>query len=382
MYRSPWVDDELQMMRDQIGKLVRKEFAPRADGWTEAGKVDRATWQEAGRAGLLCASVPECYGGGGGNDLHEIAVIEELYGNDVGDFAAGVMVSSLIVAHYILRYGTEEQRMRWLPRLATGELIGAIAMTEPHAGSDLQGIRTRAVRVDGGFRLSGQKTFITNGQNAELILVVAKCEIDGGKDAVSLFAVETEDAEGFERGRNLDKIGQHGQDTSELFFDAVLVPQANLLGGTPGHGLAQLMQQLPWERLAVAVASVVNAERALALTIDYTKQRQAFGKPIFEFQNTQFKLAECKSKVMVGRLFIDQLIEAHAEGRLSNDQAAIAKYWTSEMQGVVIDECLQLYGGYGYMSEYPIARLWKDARASRIYAGTSEIMKLVIARTL
>lgn len=384
MKRSPWMDDELAMLADEAAKFVARELMPHAERWETERVVDRDAWRRAGTAGLLCASIPAEYGGGGGTLAHEAVIAQEVVRAGLwGGFGTGNNVSSGIVAHYILAYGTEAQRHRWLPRMATGELIGAVAMTEPGTGSDLQAVRTTARRTDDGYVINGQKTFISNGQNAGVVVVVAKTDTAAaGAKGISLLVVETEEAEGFRRGRNLHKVGMHAQDTSELFFDDVFVPHDNLLGGEEGRGFYQLMEQLAWERTSVALNCVVEMEEAVRVTTDYVRQRSAFGKPIAEFQNTQFKLAECKTQAVVARVFIDDMMVRLLAGELDAATAAMAKYWTSEALGRVTDECLQLHGGYGYMAEYPIARMWTNARVARIYAGTNEIMKTLIARAL
>jgi acyl-CoA dehydrogenase len=294
----------------------------------------------------------------------------------------GISLHNAIVMPYIWHYGTEEQKARWLPRLASGELVGAIAMTEPGAGSDLQGVKTTAVKSGDHYVLNGSKTFITNGQLANFIIVVAKTDPAEGAKGTSLIVVETDGAEGFERGRNLHKIGMEGNDTSELFFNDVKVPGENIIGGGEGQGFIQLMQQLPQERLNIAVGGLAAAERGLRETIAYVKERKAFGKRVIDFQNTQFKLAEVKTKLTVAKVFVDHCMGRHLKGDLDAVTASMAKYWVTDIQGEVIDEMLQLHGGYGYMNEYPIAQLYKDARVQRIYGGTNEIMKLLIARTL
>ena len=311
---------------------------------------------------------------------HESAIIEAIAHVGVDGF--GIGLHNAIVAPYILRYGSEEQKKKWLPRMATGELIGAIAMTEPGAGSDLQGIKTRAEKDGNRYRINGSKTFITNGQLANLVLLVAKTDPEKGAKGTSLMMVETDGAEGFERGRNLDKIGLKANDTSELFFNDVSVPASALLGSEEGQGFVQLMQQLPQERLMIGTTAIAMAERALALTIEYVKERKAFGQKIIDFQNTQFRLAELKTEATIGRVFYNDCVARHLDGGLDPATASMAKYWLSELQGKVVDECLQLFGGYGYMNEYPIARMYRDARVQRIYGGTNEIMKLLIARSL
>ncbi len=382
-YSSPWIDEELSILQDHVERFLQRELVPDRERWEDQGFVDRAAWLKAGEAGLLCASVPEAYGGGGGNRGHEAVIIQEMgRAGLAGGFGAGAMVSSCIVAHYILGYGTEAQKARWLPAMATGEIVGAIAMSEPGAGSDLQGVSTSARKVDGGYVINGSKTWITNGQCADLIVTVCKTDPDAGSKGISLLAVEPKSATGFTRGKRLNKLGMHAQDTSELFFDDVFVPNDNLLGGEAGRGFIQLMQQLAWERLQIALTATVAIESAVDLACDYVKQRRLFGKSLLEFQNTQFKLAECKTQAVVARRFVDTLMVDLLAGTLEPETAAMAKLWATETQGRVIDECLQLFGGYGYVTDYPIARLYADARITRIFGGTSEVMKLIISRTL
>ncbi len=353
---------------------------PRYDEFEKNEMVDRASWEKAGAAGLLCASMPEKYGGMGGDYRHEVVLMEQLGRHGADHW--GVSLHNAIVAPYITHYGTEEQKQRWLPKLATGELIGAIAMTEPGAGSDLQGIKTTARRDGNGYVVNGSKTFITNGQLANLIIVVAKTDPSQGAKGTSLVIVETDGAEGFERGRNLHKIGMEGNDTSELFFNDVRIPADNLLGTDEGRGFYQLMEQLPQERLNIAVQGLAVIEAALEQTIAYVKERRAFGKAIIEYQNTQFELAECKTEATIGRVFHDNCIERHLKHELDTTTASMAKYWMTDLQNKIVDRCLQLFGGYGFMDEYPISRMYRDARVQRIYAGTNEIMKVVIARSL
>jgi acyl-CoA dehydrogenase len=378
-YRSPWQDDELESFRGTVRRFVVDELAPREPAWQQAHRVDAASWREVGAMGLLLCDVPDAYGGSGGTFAHDCVVFEELAYAGVMSFGKHV---HNICAHYVLAYGTEDQKRRWLPRLASGELVGAIAMSEPAAGSDLQGIRTRAVRRDEHYVLDGSKTFISNGQVANLICVVAKTDTDAGAKGISLFMVETDGLAGFRRGRTLDKIGQPGQDTSELFFDDCRVPTEGLLGGAEGAGFAQLMDQLPYERTLVALSAVAIIERAVRMTTEYTRERRAFGKALIEMQNTRFKLAEAKTIAHVGRVFIDSCVERYMAGTLDTATASMAKWWLTDMQCQVIDDCLQLFGGYGYMREYPIAQMYADARVQRIYGGTNEIMKEIIARTL
>ena len=375
-----WASDAVAMLYNMARRFMTDEIAPHYETYEKNEIVDRSAWEKAGAAGLLCASMPEEYGGSGGSYAHESAIIEAI--GHVGVDGFGIVLHNAIVAPYIFHYGSEEQKRNWLPRLATGELIGAIAMTEPGAGSDLQGVKTRAERDGNHYRINGSKTFITNGQHANLIVLVTKTDPAKGAKGVSLIVVETDGAAGFERGRNLDKIGLKANDTSELFFNDVRVPTANLLGSEEGQGFVQLMQQLPQERLLIAGQAIAMIERALAVTIDYVKERKAFGRPILDFQNTQFKLAEMKTEATIGRVFYNDCVARHVSGGLDTVTASMAKSWLSDLQCKIVDECLQLFGGYGYMNEYPIARMYRDARVQRIYGGTNEIMKLLIARSL
>ncbi|KFZ79480.1 acyl-CoA dehydrogenase [Amycolatopsis sp. MJM2582] len=377
--KSSWSTTELEDLRDLARTFCQKELAPNQERWAAEKKVDRELWTKAGEVGLLALSIPEEYGGGGGTFAHEAVLYEEQARS--GDSAWGVTVHNGIVAHYILEYANEEQKKAWLPKFASGEMVGAVAMTEPGTGSDLQGIKTRAVRDGDHYVINGAKTFITNGFHADLVVVAVKTDPDAGAQGVSLIAVET-DTPGFSRGRVLDKIGLKGQDTAELNFDDVRVPAANLLGAQEGLGFIQLMQQLPQERLIIAVTAVAGMEAAIDQTIAYTKDRQAFGRPVYNFQNTKFKLAEAATEAAVSRAFLDQCIERHLRKELDVQGAAMAKLWTTERVNKVVDDCLQLFGGYGYMTEYPIARAWADIRISRIFGGTSEIMKEIISRTL
>ena len=378
--RPAWMTEDVVLLEEQARRFLAAEFGPHLEKWHEEHSYPREVWTKAGAAGLLCASMPEEYGGAGGTFAHE-AVIDREY-SLAGFDTFGASLHSGIVAPYILRYGTEEQKRRWLPKLATGEMVGAIAMSEPGTGSDLQGVRTTAKRSGNGYVLNGSKTFITNGQHANLIIVVAKTDPKEGSKGVSLMVVETDDAQGFRRGRKLKKLGMDSADTSELFFEEVSLPAESLLGIEEGQGFYQLMKDLPQERLIVSIHAVSMIERALGLTIDYVKQRQAFGKKIIDFQNTQFVLAECKSEATVAKVFLDHCIERHVKGELDTVTASMAKYWLTDLLGKIVDRCLQLFGGYGYMDEYPISRLYRDARVLRIYAGTNEIMKLLIARSL
>jgi acyl-CoA dehydrogenase len=374
-------EEDIVIFEDSVGKFF-DEHAPetRVAKWRADGCVERAMWGEAAEAGLCLLAIPEAYGGGGGDYRHEVVLAEQIALKGVDGF--GLSLHNAIVAPYIFHYGSEEQRQRWLPRMAKGELVSAIAMTEPGAGSDLQSIRTTAKRTNEGYVINGSKTFITNGQTANLVCVVAKTDPAQGSKGISLLMVETDGAEGFERGRNLDKLGQEAADTSELFFNNVLVPHENVLGGDEGRGFYQLMSQLPQERLNIALTGMATIERALALTIAYVKERKAFGKAVIDFQNTQFVLAECKTEATVARVFVDHCIELHLAGKLDASTASMAKYWITDLENKIVDRCLQLFGGFGYMNEYPIARMYKDSRVQRIYGGTNEIMKLLIARTL
>jgi long-chain-acyl-CoA dehydrogenase len=378
--RPAWMTEDLVLLEDQARRFIDAEFAPHVERWNEEGMYDREVWTKAGAAGLLCPAIPEQYGGAGGSFAHEAVINREL--SLAGFDAFGAPLHSGIVAPYILHYGTEEQRRRWLPKLVSGELVGAIAMSEPGTGSDLQGVRTTAKKSGNGYALNGSKTFITNGQHANLIVVVAKTDPSQGSKGVSLMVVETDNAQGFRRGRKLKKLGLDAADTSELFFDDVKLPPESLLGSEEGQGFVQLMKDLPRERLIVVVHAQAMMERALSLTVPYVKERKAFGKAIMEFQNTQFVLAECKSEATISRVFHDHCIERYLKGELDNVTASMAKYWITDLQGKIIDRCLQLFGGYGYMEEFPISRLYRDARVMRIYAGSNEIMKVIIARSL
>ena len=381
-FESTWMTDEHKMLLESATRFFKEQWGPKDEAWRAQGMMDREAWREAGANGFLCASMPEEYGGAGGDFGHEAALI--LAQAAAGQAGFGGSLHSGIVAPYILHYGTEEQKKRWLPKLATGEYIGAIAMTEPGTGSDLQGVRTLALKSADGetYKINGSKTFITNGQLANLVIVVCKTNKDEGAHGISLFVIETDEAPGFRRGRNLDKIGMEAQDTSELFFDDVVVSKHNLLGEIEGMGFVQLMQELPQERMIVAVAGIAAMELAMKVTLEYTKERKAFGKPIFSFQNTRFKLAECQALLMASRALVDAAMVAHLKGELGVERAALIKYWITDNQCKLIDECLQLFGGYGYMKEYVIARLYADARVQRIYGGTNEIMKELASRFL
>lgn len=378
-YRSPWLDDELDLFRDAAKRFIEQEIVPHDDRWREQHHVDRDLWTKAGEVGLLCTDIPAEYGGVGGDARHEAVVAEEMGRHGISSF--GHVVHS-ILAHYVLNYGSEAQKHDWLPRLASGELVGAIAMTEPGAGSDLQAVKTRAVRDGDHYVLNGSKTFISNGLHAGLVGVVAKTDPAQGARGISIIMVETKDQPGYRVGRVLDKIGQNGWDTAELFFDDCRVPAANLLGPAEGQGFIQLMRDLPYERALLALGGVGAMEYALQLTVEYARQRKAFGQALLEMQNTRFRLADVKTKVQVARVFIDDCIAKLSQGKLDTATASMAKLWITETQCQVIDECLQYFGGYGYMREYPISKLYVDARVQRIYGGASEVMREIVARTL
>lgn len=370
--------EDHSIFRDQVRRFMEEEVAPHHEQWEKDGVVPKALWEKAGANGMLCCDMPEEYGGPGADFLAGAIVVEELM--RVGATGPGFSLHSDIVAPYILHYGSEEQKKKWLPKMATGECVTAIAMTEPGTGSDLQGVRTKAEFKGNHYVLNGQKTFITNGQNADLAIIVAKTDPAQGAKGTSLFLVEA-DREGFSKGRNLEKIGLKAQDTSELFFENVELPPEALLG-EENQGFAYLMQELPRERLTVGIMALSASQAALGWTIDYVRERKAFGKSVMDFQNTRFKLAELKAEIEVGQVFLDKCLALQNENQLDVETAAICKLWTTELQCKVMDECLQLHGGYGYMWEYPIARAWADSRVQKIYAGTNEIMKELISRTL
>jgi acyl-CoA dehydrogenase len=376
-----WMTPDLAIFRDAVRRFLAKEAAPNDERWGKQHSVDREFYRKAGGMGMLCPSIPEQYGGGGGTFAHEAIIAEELAYIGCGAFAQGV--HGTICAHYLNAYGNEEQKRRWLPKLCSGEWIAAIAMTEPGAGTDLRAVKTSAIRSGDRdhYALNGSKTFISNGQLADLIIVVAKTDPNAGGKGISLLVVETDAAPGFTRGRTLEKLGLHGQDTAELFFQDVPVPAANRLG-EEGGGFAQLMSQLPQERLSIAVTAQAQMERAVAMTVGYAKQRKVFGAPLMDMQNTRFKLAECQTVARVTRAFVDECVTRHIEGQLTPAEASMAKYWTTDQLSRVVDECLQLHGGYGYMMEYPIARMYADTRVQRIFGGANEVMKELVARSL
>lgn len=368
---------------DSFRRFIEKEVVPFHAGWEEQGYVAREVWNQAGANGFLCMSLPEAYGGAGADKLYSVAQMEELA--RAGTTGIGFGLHSEIVAPYILHYGTEAQKQKYLPQMASGAMVGAIAMSEPAAGSDLQGIKTTATkRADGShYVLNGSKTFITNGWHADLVIVVAKTDPAAGAKGISLFLVERS-MPGFEKGQRLKKIGMKAQDTSELFFNDVQVPADNLLGGPAmeGRGFICLMEQLPWERLQIAITAVAAAQAAIDWTVDYVKERKVFGQSVASFQNTRHTLAELQTQVQVARVFVDKCCELITRDQLDTQTASMAKYWTTDLQCKVMDECVQLFGGYGYMWEYPITRAYADARVQRIYGGTNEIMKEVIARAM
>ena len=371
-----------ESFRDSFRRFLEREVAPHHDAWEEQGCVDREVWRKAGANGFLCMTLPEEYGGSGADKLYSVIEMEELARGNFSGIGFGL--HSEIVAPYILHYGTPGQKSKYLPQLASGEKVGAIAMSEPAAGSDLQGVKTTALKQpDGSYVINGSKTFITNGWHADLVIVVAKTDPQAGAKGTSLFLVER-GTKGFDKGKRLKKLGLKAQDTSELFFDDVRVPADSLLGGAAfeNRGFICLMEQLPWERLQIAVTAIASAQAAIDWTVAYTKERKVFGQAVASFQNTRYKLAELQTEVQVGRVFVDKCLELVAAGTLDTATASMAKYWTTDLQCKVLDECVQLHGGYGYMWEYPVTRAYADARVQRIYGGTNEIMKEVISRAL
>ena len=371
-------NEEQDMLRESARRFMEKEVAPNHARWEDQGYVDRSLWAQAGAAGFLCTSMPEEYGGAGADIRFSVVLMEEQF--RIGATGPGFGLHSEIVAPYLLHHGSDYLKSKYLPAMASGECITAIAMTEPGTGSDLQGVKTTAVRDGDCYVLNGSKTFITNGWNCDMVIVVAKTDPAAGSKGMSLLAVDTSMA-GFTKGKRLHKMGMSAQDTSELFFDNVRVPVKNLIGDE-GRGFAYLMQELPWERLQIALTAVAAAQAALEWTLEYTRERRAFGKAIADFQTVAHKLAEIKTEIEVGQVFIDRCIALKLEDKLDAATASMAKYWASEMQFKALDQCVQLFGGYGYMHEYPIARAWADARVQRIYGGTNEIMKELISRHL
>jgi acyl-CoA dehydrogenase len=378
-YESPWMNDELRMFRKTVHRFIQEEFTPHQARWRQQHHPDSEAWTKAGDAGLLLTDIPEEYGGGGGTIAHETVIAEELS-------QAGVNFGSLnqsIVAHYILAYGNEEQKRDWLPRMARGELVAAIAMTEAGAGSDLQAIKTTATREGSDYLINGSKTFVTNGWFASIVGLAVKTDPKAtGPRAISFIIVEPKQLSGYSIGAPLEKVGMHGQDTCEMFFDGMRVPASNLLGGSEGRGFTQMMAQLPYERLMIAVASVATSEEAVKITTKYVKERMAFGAPLIDLQSTRFKMAECKTESHIGRVFLDKCIQDFIAGRLDASTAAMAKYWLTDSEGHILDQCVQMHGGYGYMTEYPVARMWADSRVRRIYAGANEVMKEIIGCSL
>ncbi len=374
-------DEEIAIYKDAVGKFFDQHADPkRVESWRENGQVDREFWTEAGAAGLLGMTVPVEYGGHGGDFRHDLVVLDQQAEKGVDGFAASL--HNVIILPYIVRHGTEEQKKRWLPRLVSGELVSAIAMTEPGVGSDLQSVTTTAIKDGNGYKLNGAKTFISSGQLANFIVVVAKTDPKERAKGISLMCLETDGAEGFRRGKKLDKIGMDAADTSELFFDDVFVPGDNVLGGEEGRGFYQLMGELPQERLVIAVGAMKTIESALDSTVEYVKQRKAFGQTIWDFQNTQFVLADLKARGTAAKVFLNDCIAKVLRGELDVTTASIAKYWLTELQGEVVDKCLQLHGGWGYINEYPIAKMFRDSRITRIFGGSNEIMKMLIARSM
>lgn len=374
-----WLDEELSMFRESVGRFLEAEVAPKDEEARKRGHIGHELWRKAGEMGILCTDIPEEYGGAGGDFRHEAVVADEMGRRGLTGMNHSV---HSIVAHYFINHGTDEQKQKYLPRMARGELVGAIAMTEPGAGSDLQGIRAHAKKDGENYVLNGSKTFISNGYLAGVVLVVAKTDTSLGAKGMSILIVETESKKGYQVGRVLDKIGLKAQDTAELFFEDVRVHESDLLGGVEGRGFFQLMSDLPYERLFIGVGAQAAMEGAYHATLDYVRERTAFGKPIADFQNTKFKLAEVATIIKVGRAFVDECIEDMLAGKLDTTKASMSKLWGSENQCRVIDECLQLFGGYGYMNEYMIGRMYTDARIQRIYGGTNEIMKEVISRSM
>jgi acyl-CoA dehydrogenase len=377
LYRHRWMNEEIDTFREQVRRYIAAALSPNLEGWRRQGFIPREVWRPFGELGFLLPELSEDYGGGGASLAYQLVVQDELA---KAELPANTAVHT-IAAHYILDYGTEMQKRRWLPKLASGEMLAGIALTEPGCGSDLKALRTTARRDGGRFLIEGAKTFITNGFSANLLIVAVRTGDAGGR-GVSLAVLETENLPGFRVGRRLEKLGQHASDTAELFFDGMAIPADQLLGESEGQGFRQLMSQLPYERLMLTVPAAAVIERAVEVTVEYCKQRKAFGQSVSDFQNTRFKLAECATLAHIVRSFVNDCIQRLLDGTLDDEAAYMAKWWCSEQQCKVTDECLQLFGGYGYMVEYPIARLYADSRVQRIYGGTTEIMKDLIARRL
>ncbi len=376
---ATWITEEHKLFKDSVARFYKTEMVPHLDKWNEKGIVDRSFWIKAGEAGIMGGSVPEDFGGSGGDlGFDSIALYEQAR---TGDFSWGYGIQSIVI-HYLLSYANEEQKAKWLPGLLSGDNVGALAMTEPSTGSDVQSIKTSALKIGNQYEISGSKIFITNGQSADLILLAAKTNSQEGSKGISLIVVETSQADGFSRGKNLKKLGMKGNDTAELFFKNVKVPLTNLLGSEEGQGFYQLMKQLPWERLLIGITALGAIDCAIKETIKYVRERKAFNQRIMDFQNTRFKLAECQTKAELLRSFVNECITQLNSGTLDASTASMAKYWGSQTQSEVIDECLQLHGGYGYMLEYPIAKMFSDARVQSIYGGTNEVMKELIARSI
>lgn len=377
-YRSPWLTEDLETFRTSVRRFFEKEVAPSAERWEEQQYVDRRVWLKAGEIGMLCVSVPTEYGGMGGSFLHEAIIIEEQA--RVGDSAFGVVLANMGVPIF-LHAATEAQKHQWIPRLASGESTFAFALTEPGAGSDAKAITTTARKEGDTYIINGSKTFISNGYNGDVVLVAARTSDTADKSkGISLFILDTNGLDGYRVGRILKKVGQKGQDTAELFFNNVRIPAANLVGGVENEGFKQLMSGLRTERAVLGLIAVANAERAVKLTVEHVKNRKAFGKTLWDLQNTRMKLAECQTQVHIARIFVDHCIQMAADDKLDASTAAMCKWWNTELQNKVIDECVQLHGGYGYMTEYPIAKMWADARIQRIYGGATEIQKEIVAR--
>ncbi len=378
-YRPSWMDENLDIYRNSVSRFVENEMQPHDERWREQGHVDKEIWRKAGAQGFLLSDVPAEYGGGDADFRYEAVFYEEQWRRGLTGMGQGV---HSISAHYILNHGTEEQKLKYLPKMASGEMIGAIAMTEPGTGSDLQAITTKAVKDGEHYVINGSKIFITNGYLCELLVLIVKTDVNAGGKGVSLLLLETADLPGYRVGKKLKKMGQKAQDTVELFFEDVRVHQSQLLGGEEGKGFYQLMSDLPYERSTVGIQGVALMEGAIAETLAYVKERHVFGKPLMDMQNTRFKLAEVASLTRAARVFIDSCVEKVVSGELDNATASMSKWWISELQQKIVDECLQLHGGYGYMDEYLICRMYADSRVARIYAGTSEIMLEVVARSL